>query len=153
MPCGLIYQIASALRNRRMPNGTYGGVRGRKTKVGRKLLRFPPTRLYRFHTGNYKNMVSNRLSVNKLDYRPVRHLPEHIHAGSQMGKRYPVRGIMDRGQQTPPDIEDLDPFPFFQSVHIQIIIGGQKANLSVKPSAIPSLLGHGRGGEPSAASS
>ena len=28
-----------------MPNGTYGGVRGRKTKVGRKLLRFPPTRL------------------------------------------------------------------------------------------------------------
>ena len=29
-----------------MPNGTYGGVRGRKTKVGRKLLRFPPTRLH-----------------------------------------------------------------------------------------------------------
>ena len=29
-----------------MPNGTYGGVRGRKTKVGRKLLRFPPTRFY-----------------------------------------------------------------------------------------------------------
>ena len=28
-----------------MPSGTYGGVRGRKTKVGRKLLRFPPTRL------------------------------------------------------------------------------------------------------------
>ena len=27
-----------------MPNGTYGGVRGRKTKVGRKLLCFPPTR-------------------------------------------------------------------------------------------------------------
>ncbi len=23
----------------------YGGVRGRKAKVGRKLLRFPPTRL------------------------------------------------------------------------------------------------------------
>ena len=31
-----------------MPNGTYGGVRGRKTKVGRKLLRFPPTRLWLF---------------------------------------------------------------------------------------------------------
>ena len=28
-----------------MPNGMYGGVRGRRTKVGRKLLRFPPTRL------------------------------------------------------------------------------------------------------------
>ena len=26
----------------------YGGVRGRKTKVGRKLLRFPPTRLYHY---------------------------------------------------------------------------------------------------------
>ena len=31
-------------RNRRMRNRMYGGVRGRKTKVGRKLLRFPPTR-------------------------------------------------------------------------------------------------------------
>ncbi len=28
-----------------MPNGTYGGVRGRKTKVGEKPFRFPPTRL------------------------------------------------------------------------------------------------------------
>ena len=28
-----------------MPNGTYGGVRSRKTKVGRKLLRFPLIRL------------------------------------------------------------------------------------------------------------
>jgi hypothetical protein len=28
-----------------MRNRTYGGVRGRKTKVGRKLLCFPPTRL------------------------------------------------------------------------------------------------------------
>ena len=27
-----------------MPNGTYGGVRGRKMKVGGKLLHFPPTR-------------------------------------------------------------------------------------------------------------
>ena len=27
-----------------MRNRTYGGVRGRRTKVGRKLLRFPPTR-------------------------------------------------------------------------------------------------------------
>ena len=27
-----------------MRNRMYGGVRGRKTKVGRKLLHFPPTR-------------------------------------------------------------------------------------------------------------
>ena len=30
-----------------MRNRMYGGVRGRKTKVGEKLLRFPPTRLLR----------------------------------------------------------------------------------------------------------
>ena len=29
-----------------MRNRMYGGVRGRKTKVGEKLLRFPPTRFY-----------------------------------------------------------------------------------------------------------
>lgn len=32
-----------------MRNRTYGGVRGRKTKVGRKLLRFPPTRFLDEH--------------------------------------------------------------------------------------------------------
>ena len=31
-----------------MRNRKYGGVRGRKTKVGEKLLRFPPTRLFYF---------------------------------------------------------------------------------------------------------
>ena len=31
-----------------MRNRTYGGVRGRKTKVGRKLLRFPPTQFANF---------------------------------------------------------------------------------------------------------
>ena len=42
-----LLQIADnrLLENRRVPNGTHGGVRGRKTKAGRKLLRFPPTRL------------------------------------------------------------------------------------------------------------
>lgn len=42
---GFISRMASKVKNRRMPKGTYGGVSGRKTKVGRKLLRFPPTRL------------------------------------------------------------------------------------------------------------
>ena len=38
-----------------MRNRMYGGVRGRKTKVGRKLLRFPPTRFYELLTlTNYK---------------------------------------------------------------------------------------------------
>ena len=34
-----------------MRNRTYGGVRGRKTKVGRKLLRFPPTQFHMFMIG------------------------------------------------------------------------------------------------------
>ena len=37
----------------RKPNGMgeckHGGVRGRKTKVGRKQLRFPPTQLYMYY--------------------------------------------------------------------------------------------------------
>ena len=41
---GLLCQIARKIRNRFMRNHKYGGVRGRKTKVGRKPLRFPPTR-------------------------------------------------------------------------------------------------------------
>ena len=39
-------------RNRRMRNRMYGGVRGRKTKVGRKLLRFPPTQFSVEHETN-----------------------------------------------------------------------------------------------------
>ena len=47
-----------------MPNGTYGGVRGRKTKVGRKLLRFPPTRLNRPNPLSLKRVrrIQNKLS-------------------------------------------------------------------------------------------
>ena len=37
-----------------MRNRMYGGVRGRKTKVGRKLLRFPPTR---FEGGNLSKIL------------------------------------------------------------------------------------------------
>ena len=62
LPCGLIRQIAPALRNRRMPNGMYGGVRGRKTKVGRKPLRFPPTRL----TINLKWICRKRNGKNEF---------------------------------------------------------------------------------------
>ena len=36
-----------------MRNRMYGGVRGRKTKVGEKLLRFPPTRLKQTLLDNY----------------------------------------------------------------------------------------------------
>ena len=39
-----------------MRNRTYGGVRGRKTKVGRKLLRFPPTR-FRFQNPLFAPLV------------------------------------------------------------------------------------------------
>ena len=36
-----------------MRNRMYGGVRGRKMKVGRKLLRFPPTRFTIFKVAIY----------------------------------------------------------------------------------------------------
>ena len=41
----LLCETASKLVNRRMPNGTYGGVRGRETKVGQKTFVSRPTRL------------------------------------------------------------------------------------------------------------
>ena len=52
-----------------MPNGTYGGVRGRKTKVGRKLLRFPPTRLTSKHGKNLVTLVTlSRYAARRLDH-------------------------------------------------------------------------------------
>ena len=45
-------------RNRRMRNRMYGGVRGRKTKVGEKLLRFPPTRLCHYSAFIYYSAFS-----------------------------------------------------------------------------------------------
>ena len=36
-----------------MPNGTYGGVKVRKTRVGRKLLRFPATRFEQKSSENF----------------------------------------------------------------------------------------------------
>ena len=40
LSAGLLCSNAQNVRNRRMPNGTYGGVRGRKTEVGGKLTTF-----------------------------------------------------------------------------------------------------------------
>ena len=48
-----------------MPNGTYGGVRGRKTKVGRKLLRFPPTRLEGILGGNHQFARAKIIAVGQ----------------------------------------------------------------------------------------
>lgn len=51
-----------------MRNRTYGGVRGRKTKVGEKLLRFPPTRLLNYHyqVNVYQNMINSHLYLLPL---------------------------------------------------------------------------------------
>ena len=47
-----------------MRNRMYGGVRGRKTKVGEKLLRFPPTRF-----------IITVIDTAKIrDYKKIRHL-------------------------------------------------------------------------------
>ena len=48
-----------------MRNRMYGGVRGRKTKVGEKLLCFPPTRLA--YRSNYKLLFQELAS----DFRAV----------------------------------------------------------------------------------
>ena len=50
-----------------MRNRTYGGVRGRKTKVGRKLLRFPPTRLW----GRANEIPPRSQMVQKFSYHLV----------------------------------------------------------------------------------
>ena len=47
-------------RNRRMRNRMYGGVRGRKTKVGEKLLRFPPTRFFYL---SFLNILSTTIAM------------------------------------------------------------------------------------------
>ena len=49
-----------------MPNGTYGGVRGRKTKVGRKLLRFPPTRFPKEQRTRLSYLNKIRLENNTI---------------------------------------------------------------------------------------
>ena len=50
-----------------MRNRMYGGVRGRKTKVGEKLLRFPPTRFYIENFCCLKNL-SEKLQGIEIDY-------------------------------------------------------------------------------------
>ena len=50
-----------------MRNRTYGGVRGRKTKVGRKLLRFPPTRLVIFVIYLVSNQSSHFQKISQMN--------------------------------------------------------------------------------------
>lgn len=58
-----------------MRNRTYGGVRGRKTKVGRKLLRFPPTRFYAtdsgLHSGICRIIVFFVATISDKNHRKV----------------------------------------------------------------------------------
>ena len=51
-----------------MRNRTYGGVRGRKTKVGEKLLRFPPTRslFYNIPFYTYENVCVRKMCQDGL---------------------------------------------------------------------------------------
>ena len=57
-----------------MRNRTYGGVRGRKTKVGEKLLRFPPTRF-----AHVLNVVPNLTQFNFGDIKIIKHLVDLIY--------------------------------------------------------------------------
>ena len=49
-----------------MRNRMYGGVRGRKTKVGEKLLRFPPTRLLSAFFAALTAIVSRVAPIDQL---------------------------------------------------------------------------------------
>ena len=52
-----------------MRNRMYGGVRGRKMKVGRKLLRFPPTRfLVGLLGGFHRPLVAPPCAIVSLAY-------------------------------------------------------------------------------------
>ena len=53
-----------------MRNRMYGGVRGRKTKVGEKLLRFPPTRLNIFFSIG-ENSLNSVYSLELIVYRAI----------------------------------------------------------------------------------
>ena len=64
-----------------MPNGTYGGVRGRKTKVGRKLLRFPPTRLMSIILKNVVSRSKALTPVLKLNEGAGEGVVNHPEAG------------------------------------------------------------------------
>ena len=69
-------------RNRRMPNGTYGGVRGRKTKVGRKLLRFPPTRFFSMlqaRRDEELDGIGNLMQLYKFNGRDVMALDNNVY--------------------------------------------------------------------------
>jgi len=55
-----------------MRNRTYGGVRGRKTKVGRKLLRFPPTRLSMLHYTKYCIYLTKAVQKKCRNFAPVK---------------------------------------------------------------------------------
>ena len=49
-----------------MPNGTYGGVRGKETKVGQKTFVSRPTRLF----GVYKSLMKYTLLAGAIFNRP-----------------------------------------------------------------------------------
>ena len=56
-----------------MPNGTYGGVRGKETKIGRKTFVSLPTRLYLKNAESALQAVDYQLGVIevKLILKPV----------------------------------------------------------------------------------
>ena len=64
-----------------MRNRMYGGVRGRKTKVGRKLQRFPPTR---FHPTGINMM--DKMDVRDI-IRSFRNLCLSLHRKYEIGGR------------------------------------------------------------------
>ena len=110
-----------------MPNGTYGGVRGRKTKVGRKLLRFPPTRLMPENTQT--GSCSNNQPVFSGALQPI------FQIGSLFGGRHYIifldelivytSGVVERGDSASILVEIFpsEVFQFHSSFFERVYVG------------------------------
>ena len=57
--------------NRRMPNGTYGGVRGKETKAGQKTFVSRPTRFVVEQYYYFANTVMNVMSDMAVPIMPT----------------------------------------------------------------------------------
>ena len=79
---GLLQFVACRIRNRRMPNGTYGGVRGRKMKVGgNDYIIFLLLDFYRvscFYTSMDRDDLSNVIRFLKISDRNEMRIGCHL---------------------------------------------------------------------------
>ena len=77
-----------------MRNRMYGGVRGRKTKVGRKLLRFPPTRFIVSITLPTVEMIDRTVEMMDRTVEMIDRAVEMMDRTTEMTPAYLVTTLM-----------------------------------------------------------